>query len=64
MVAIADESSSTIMHLKVGIASRYMLRATRVSQQSDVVGHFRPIYDFCAMSAFYPIATKLLHYSK
>jgi len=24
-------------------------------------GHFRPINDVCAMFAFHPIATKLLH---
>jgi len=28
------------------------------------MGHFRPINDVCAMSAFHPIATELLHYSK
>ncbi len=28
------------------------------------LGHFRPINDVCAMSAFHPIATKLLHYGK
>jgi hypothetical protein len=27
-------------------------------------GHFRQINDVCAMSAFRPIATKLLHYGK
>ena len=27
-------------------------------------GHFRPINDVCAMSAFHPIATKFLHYGK
>ena len=27
-------------------------------------GHFRPINDVCAMSAFHPIATELLHYCK
>jgi hypothetical protein len=27
-------------------------------------GHFRPINDVCATSAFHRIATKLLHYSK
>jgi hypothetical protein len=27
-------------------------------------GHFRPINDVCAMSAFHSIATKLLHYGK
>jgi hypothetical protein len=27
-------------------------------------GHFRPINDVCAMFAFHPIATKLLHYGK
>jgi hypothetical protein len=28
------------------------------------MGHFRPINDVCAMSAFHPIATKLLQYGK
>ena len=28
------------------------------------LGHFRPINDVCATSAFRPIATKLLHYDK
>ena len=27
-------------------------------------GHFRPTNDVCAMSAFHPIATKLLHYGE
>jgi len=27
-------------------------------------GHFRPINDVCAMSAFHPFATELLHYGK
>jgi hypothetical protein len=30
----------------------------------SLVGHFRPIDDVCAMSAFPPIATELLHYGK
>jgi hypothetical protein len=40
------------------------LRCTEVSQQIDAMGHFRPIDDVCAMSAFRPIATELLHYGK
>jgi|HubBroStandDraft_6_1064221.scaffolds.fasta_scaffold206603_2 hypothetical protein len=28
------------------------------------MSHFRPIDDVCAVSAFGPIATKLLYYSK
>jgi hypothetical protein len=28
------------------------------------LGHFRPINDVCAMSAFHPIAAELLHYGK
>jgi len=28
------------------------------------MGHFRPINDVCAMSAFHAIATELLHYGK
>jgi hypothetical protein len=28
------------------------------------MGHFRPIDDVCAMSAFPPIAAELLHYGK
>jgi hypothetical protein len=28
------------------------------------LGHFRQINDVCAMSAFHPIATKLLRYDK
>jgi hypothetical protein len=27
-------------------------------------GHFRPFENVCVMSAFCPIATKLLHYGK
>jgi hypothetical protein len=30
----------------------------------SALGHFRPINDVCAMSAFHPIATELLHYGK
>ena len=33
-------------------------------QLASLHGHFRPINDVCAMSAFHPIATKLLHYVK
>jgi hypothetical protein len=28
------------------------------------MGHFQPIDDVCAKSAFHPIATELLHYGK
>jgi hypothetical protein len=28
------------------------------------MGHFRPFNNVCVMSAFHPIATKLLHYGK
>ena len=30
----------------------------------SVVGHFRQINDVCAMSAFHPIATDLLHHGE
>ena len=32
--------------------------------RSALIGHFRPIDDVRAKSAFHPIATKLLHYGK
>ena len=37
---------------------------TQEWQLASLHGHFRPINDVCAMSAFHPIATKLLHYGK
>jgi hypothetical protein len=41
-----------------------LLRCTEVSPPTVELGHFRPINDICAMSAFHPIATELLHYGK
>jgi hypothetical protein len=35
-----------------------------ISTQISALGHFRPSHGVCAMSAFHPIATKLLHYGK
>jgi hypothetical protein len=35
-----------------------------VISQRSAQGNFRPINDVGAMSAFHPIATKLLHYGK
>jgi hypothetical protein len=35
-----------------------------LSPTMSVLGIFRPINDVCVMSAFHPIATKLLHYGK
>jgi hypothetical protein len=36
----------------------------RSRRPESASGHFRPINDVCALSAFHPIATKLLHYGK
>jgi hypothetical protein len=41
-----------------------LLHCSVVTQQTVEMGHFRPIDDVCAMSAFPPIATELLHYGK
>jgi hypothetical protein len=43
-----------------GAGSDYHHPPTKVQRW----GHFRPIDDICAMSAFHPIANKLLHYGK
>ena len=41
-----------------------LLRRTKGQLPNDVKGQSRPIDDVCAMSAFQPIATKLLHDGK
>jgi hypothetical protein len=41
-----------------------ILVASQFFAFSHSLGHFRPIDDVCAMSAFHQIATKLLHYGK
>jgi hypothetical protein len=65
VVAIADEVIEyLIRHLKVGIASRYMLRGTRVSLQSERCGSFSTDLRSLRDVRFPLIATKLLHYSK
>ena len=46
-------------------ADRFVMSACDLSSVKHGVrselGHFRPINDVCAMSAFHPTATKLLH---
>ena len=42
----------------------YRVRSSHEPHASAAMGHFRPINDVCAMSAFHPIATELLHDGK
>jgi len=43
---------------------KVILVASQFFEFLHSLGHFRPIDDVCAMSAFPPIATELLHYGK
>ena len=40
------------------------VQRNNIDHRMAEMGHFRQINDVCAMSAFHPIATKLLHYGK